>query len=109
MDVRREGYEMRKRRAQRRKPQAQKQKAAHIAQPKVVPTEPKPTFAKSVSEAENDELKAFLKHPLTKAALIVGGLWVTLYMSSYMLNAAAKAANSFHNFKQAALRNRVGK
>lgn len=53
------------------------------------------------NETELDNWAVIKKHPVTKVALIVGVTIGLLYVSSYILDAAAKAAGSLYNFKQA--------
>lgn len=52
-------------------------------------------------EFESDEFfKKVKSHKLTKALLFVGGTVAVLYVSAFILKAAAKAAESWKDLKQ---------
>lgn len=52
-------------------------------------------------EFESDEIiRKVKKHPITKIALIVGGSIAALYLTSYVLKAASKAAESWRELSR---------
>lgn len=50
---------------------------------------------------EDDNWSIVKKHPITKIVIYTGVTLGLLYLSSYLFDAAAKAAKSFGNLKQA--------
>ena len=99
-----EAEEMRERRKQRRpEPVIKKEVKTDEDIPQMEPTSPPPDEPMPrLPRREDHELKAVMKHPVTKIALVFGGLIACAYLSSYFFKASAKAAASFHQFWRAA-------
>ena len=54
-----------------------------------------------ISNKQEDDWKAFKKHPVTRIVVGVGVVVGLIYVSSHVLNLAAKAATSYKNFIKA--------
>lgn len=57
------------------------------------------TEAAKVEDAKKEMYKQALKHPLAILAMIGVGTFIALHASSYLLDAASKAAISLRRFK----------